>query len=64
VVVGDKVVVVVVGAAVVVVAGSTISPPHELGGMQRLLPLEKTQQTQPGLQRAGFVRHITLPQYA
>ena len=41
---------VVVGDDVVVVVAGTIVPEHLSGGMQRELPLPKTQQTQPGAQ--------------
>jgi hypothetical protein len=51
------VVVVVVGAwVVVVVPGPTMVPVQFPGGMQRELPLPKTQQTQPGAQATVTVR--------
>ena len=58
------VVVVVVGVAVVVAVGDVITPEQLFGGMQRLLPLLQTQQTQPGLQIPGLFLQKTLPHCA
>jgi len=59
------VVVVVVGAVVVVVVvvvvGEGSPPGHLSGGMQRELPLPKTQQTQPSVHLPGLLLHILLP---
>src|SRR5215218_8704927 len=56
------VVVVVVGAEVVVVVATV--PEQFPGGMQRELPLDQTQQTQPGLQTPGFAPQTALPHCA
>ncbi len=60
------VVVVVVGAAVVVVVvvGDVTVPVQLPSGMQRLLPLPKTQQTQPLVQTPGLAAHTLLPHWA
>ena len=66
VVVGATVVVVVVGHVVVVgasvvVVGDVMVPVQLPGGMQRLLPLAKTQQAHPDLQIPGLAAQTTLP---
>ncbi len=66
VVVGAAVVVVAVGAGVVVGVGVGVAtvPVQVPGGMQRLLPLPKTQQTQPGAQTPGLAAQTLLPHWA
>lgn len=55
--------VVVVGAGVVV-AGDVITPVQLFDGMQRELPLPKTQQTQPSLHLPGLFLQVLLPHWA